>query len=140
MMILMTTQKYAVDVDGDGDIDYCVTIETCESSNVSSNAASNISANIATGPTTNLSSNTFSNANVLSDHDWFKEILYSKTFDDMENEVDTCTTNDSSLQGYPTYNEVLNLLDDMMSSIDRTEYKIATGVRNAKNILKKNIV
>jgi len=144
----MTTQKYAVDVDGDGDIDYCVTIETCGSSNVASNvasnaatsnAASNITANIVTGPTTNLSSNAFSNANVLSDHDWFKDILYSKKFDDLENEVDTCTTNDSSLQGYPTYNEVLNLLDEMMSSIDKTDAKIVAGVRNAKEILKNNL-
>jgi len=144
MIILMKTQKYAVDVDNDGVNDYIVTIEdassnTASSNAASSNAASNITANIVTGPTTNLSSNTFSNANVLSDHDWFKDMLYSKTFEDFENEVDTCTTNDSSLQGYPTYNEVLNLLDEMMTSIDKTEYKIRAGVRNSKNIIKKNI-
>ena len=144
MVILMTTQKYAVDADGDGVIDYCVTVESCNTSNVSSNAAtsnaaSNATANILTGPTTNLSANTFSNANILSDHDWFKDILYSKKFDEFENEVDTCTTNDSSLQGYPTYNEVLNLLDDLMSSIDKTDSKITSGVRNAKEIIKNNL-
>ena len=143
----MATQKYAVDVDGDGKDDYYMTLEKITSnvtsnvtSNATSNTNSNVTANIMTGPTTNLSSNAFSNANILDgNYDWFKDILYSKTFDDVDPECYTVTTNDSSLQGYPTYDEVLVLLDKLRSSINSTDAKITTGVKNAQNLLDNNL-
>ena len=143
----MSTQKYAIDVDQDGKVDYTVTIHEhsnlCSNlnaivnSNVSSNV-SNISANIVTGPTdSNVSANIFSNANVLSDHDWFKEILYSKTDDVLDSDCMSFTTNDSELQHYPTYDQVLQLLSQMQTSIQTTDSLITSGVKNSQNSVDK---
>lgn len=137
----MSTQKYAIDVDNDGTRDYTVTIQSHEHSNLCSNVNatgdSNITANIITGPDdSNVNANVFSNANVLSDHDWFKDLLYDKT-NHPDLDCISVTTNDSELVNYPTYNQVLDLLSKLQTSIETTDTLITTGVKTSQSDVEK---
>lgn len=137
----MSTQKYAIDVDNDGTRDYTVTIQSHEHSNLCSNVNatgdSNITANIITGPDdSNVNANVFSNANVLSDHDWFKDLLYDKT-NHPDLDCISVTTNDSELVNYPTYNQVLDLLSKLQTSIETTDTLITTGVKTSQADVEK---